>query len=113
MGLIRTLVYVGIIGGIFAYSQTKDSLDNLPLPDVELPSSLTSNDIMKSSVLAESIAELKNHGVMEGVVGMMGEQHDIRGSVNEVVMMAGNNDIQKLIQDTVDELESSSRKNSQ
>lgn len=59
MGLIRTLVYVGIIGGIFAYSQTKDSLDNLPLPDVELPSSLTRNDIMKSSVLADSIAGLK------------------------------------------------------
>lgn len=28
MGLIRTLVYVGIIGGIFAYSQTKDSLNS-------------------------------------------------------------------------------------
>jgi hypothetical protein len=29
MGLIRTVVYVGIIGGIFAYSQTKDSLENI------------------------------------------------------------------------------------
>ena len=32
MGLIRTVVCVGIIGGIFAYTQTKDSLENISVP---------------------------------------------------------------------------------
>ncbi len=42
MGLIRTVVYVGIIGGIFAYTQTKDSLENISVPDAEFfPLSIT------------------------------------------------------------------------
>lgn len=110
MGLIRTVIYVGIIGGIFAYSQTKDSLENIPLPDVELPSSLTSNDIMKSSVLEDSITALKKSVVLEGVEGLLKEHHSISGALNEVVISAGNVDIQNTIQNAVDELDKTSKK---
>jgi subtilisin-like proprotein convertase family protein len=110
MGLIRTVVYVGIIGGIFAYSQTKDSIEDLPLPDVELPSSLTSNDMMKSSVFGDSIAALKTSGVMDDVAVMVNEPHDIRGALNEVVISAGSIDIQNVIQNAVDELDKTTQK---
>lgn len=105
MGLIRMVVYVGIIGGLFAYSQTKDSLENISFPDAELPLSITSNNLMKSSGLSDHYASLKNSGLLD-------DAPDIRGSVNDVVMKAGNIDIQKVIQDAVDELDSSSRKSS-
>lgn len=56
MGLIRTVVYVGIIGGIFAYTQTKDSLENISFPDAEFPSSITRNNFMQSSWLNDHYA---------------------------------------------------------
>ncbi|HAT1642308.1 hypothetical protein ABLV51_19645 [Klebsiella sp. GB_Kp051] len=112
MGLIRTVVYVGIIGGIFAYSQTKDSLENISFPDAELPSSITSNNLMKSSGLSDHYASLKNSGLPERMSALLDDTPDIRGSVNDVVMTAGNIDIQKVIQDAVDELDSNSRKSS-
>ncbi|SSF99353.1 hypothetical protein [Klebsiella pneumoniae] len=112
MGIIRTVVYVGIIGGIFAYTQTKDSLEDISFPDTEFPSSITRNNFMESSWLNEHYASLKNGGIADGISGILDDAQDIRGSVNNVVMTAGNVDIQKVIQDAVDELDSSSRKSS-
>ncbi|UYB60080.1 hypothetical protein N6B35_29720 (plasmid) [Klebsiella michiganensis] len=112
MGLIRTVVYVGIIGGIFAYSQTKDSLENISFPDAELPSSITNNHLMKSSWVNDHYVLLKHSGLPEQMFGLLDDAPDIRGSFNDVVMTAGNVDIQKVIQDAVDELDSSSRKSS-
>lgn len=112
MGIIRTVVYVGIIGGIFAYTQTKDSLENISVPDAEFPSSITRNNFMQSSWLNEHYASLKNGGIADGISGVLDDAQDIRGAVNNVVMTAGNVDIQKAIQDAVDELDSNSRKSS-
>lgn len=113
MGLIRTVVYVGIIGGIFAYTQTKDSLENISFTDAEFPSSITRNNFMQSSWLNEDYASLNNGGIADGKSGVLDDAKDIRVAVNNVVMTAGNVDIQKAIQDAVDELDSNSRKSSQ
>lgn len=112
MGLIRTVVYVGIIGGIFAYTQTKDSLENISVPDAEFLSSITRNNFMQSTWVNEHYTSLKNDPIADGISSVLDDAQDIRGAVNNVVMTAGNVDIQKVIQDAVDELDNSSRKSS-
>ncbi|MGX2493332.1 hypothetical protein ACWJ34_27185 [Klebsiella pneumoniae] len=112
MGLIRTVVYVGIIGGIFAYIQTKDSLENISVPDAEFPLSITRNNFMQSTWVNEHYTSLKNGPIADGISSILDDAQDIRGPVNNVVLMAGNVDIQKVIQDAVDELDNSSRKSS-
>ncbi|BDO05640.1 hypothetical protein [Klebsiella quasipneumoniae] len=112
MGLIRTVVYVGIIGGIFAYTQTKDSLENISVPDAEFPSSISRNNFIQSTWVNEHYTSLKNGPIADGISSILDDAQDIRGSVNNVVMTAGNVDIQKAIQDAVDELDSNSRKSS-
>ncbi|HFT8554645.1 TPA: hypothetical protein ACGSSW_004738 [Klebsiella pneumoniae] len=110
MGLIRTVVYVGIIGGIFAYTQTKDSLENISVPDAEFPSSISRNNFIQSTWVNEHYTSLKNGPIADSISSILDDAQDIRGSVNNVVMTAGNVDIQKAIQDAVDELDSNSRK---
>ncbi|WP_368744914.1 disulfide isomerase DsbC N-terminal domain-containing protein [Klebsiella pneumoniae] len=101
-----------IIGGIFAYTQTKDSLENISVPDAEFPSSITRNNFMQSTWVNEHYTSLKNGQIADGISSILDDAQDIRGSVNNVVMTAGNVDIQKVIQDAVDELDNSSRKSS-
>lgn len=101
-----------IIGGIFAYTQTKDSLENISVPDAEFPSSITRNNFMQSTWVNEHYTSLKNGPIADGISSILDDAQDIRGSVNNVVMKAGNVDIQKVIQDAVDELDNSSRKSS-
>ena len=106
------MVYVGIIGGIFAYTQTKDSLENISVPDAEFPLSITRNNFMQSTWVNEHYTSLKNGPIADGISSILDDAQDIRGPVNNVVLMAGNVDIQKVIQDAVDELDNSSRKSS-
>lgn len=101
-----------IIGGIFAYTQTKDSLENISVPDAEFPSSITRNNFMQSTWVNEHYTSLKNGPIADGISSILDDAQDIRGAVNNVVMTAGNVDIQKVIQDAVDELDNSSRKSS-
>ncbi|OXV00457.1 hypothetical protein [Klebsiella pneumoniae] len=112
MGLIRTVVYVGIIGGIFAYTQTKDSLENISVPDAEFPLSITRNNFMQSTWVNKHYTSLKNGPIADGISSILDDVQDIRGPVNNVVLTAGNVDIQKVIQNAVDELDNSSRKSS-
>lgn len=101
-----------IIGGIFAYTQTKDSLENISVPDAEFPSSITRNNFMQSTWVNEHYTSLKNGPIADGISSILDDAQDIRGAVNNVVITAGNVDIQKVIQDAVDELDNSSRKSS-
>lgn len=63
-------------------------------------------------MVKRSLRSLKNGGIADGISGVLDDAQDIRGAVNSVVMTAGNVDIQKAIQDVVDELDSNSRKSS-
>ncbi|MDR8330923.1 hypothetical protein FPK73_23845, partial [Acinetobacter baumannii] len=71
MGLIRTVVYVGIIGGIFAYTQTKDSLENISVPDAEFPLSITRNNFMQSTWVNEHYTSLKNGPIADGISSIL------------------------------------------
>lgn len=112
MGLIRTVVYMGIIGGIFAYSQTKDSLDNLSLPDVELPAALTNSEVMNSTWVRDNVASLKSSELAQGMTEAINNSHDIRSVVNEAIMTAQSIDIQHLVESSVEELGKTSQKTS-
>lgn len=70
------------------------------------------NNFIQSTWVNEHYTSLKNGPIADGISSILDDAQDIRGSVNNVVLTAGNVDIQKAIQDAVDELDSNSRKSS-
>nr|QTX14791.1 hypothetical protein [Klebsiella pneumoniae] len=87
-------------------------MKNISVPDAEFPSSISGNNFIQSTWVNEHYTSLKNGPIADGISSILDDAQDIRGSVNNVVMTAGNVDIQKAIQDAVDELDSNSRKSS-
>ena len=79
MGLIRTVVYVGIIGGIFAYTQTKDSLENISVPDAGVSIVNLRNNFIQSTWVNEHYTSLKNGPIADGISSILDDAQDIRG----------------------------------
>ena len=90
----------------------KDSLENISVPDAEFPSSISVNNFIQSTWGERALHFTEEWPDCDGISSILDDAQDIRGSVNNVVMTAGNVDIQKAIRDAVDELDSNSRKSS-
>lgn len=89
MGLLRTIVYVTAFAATLTWWQTRDSIENMKVPEVGLPTALSRNNVLNTSWLIQEANVIKDNqfinGAVENISDVLSGRKDAKEAINIMV----------------------------